>query len=403
MAGTRYDIFLTVAARGEVLSSEVQKITGIERDMQFNQDVQILIVNKLIERSGSMLKFPQNSEDAKLLFDVLSFALMYDINYNNYISSPMMIFLEQTYNQNFFTFSSVQQSPEAKTLNISILKKNGFLLMYEESPLRAKIIQNSFLDLILKLNNRVPEKENKKIKPLSVENILMEEMMRKQMVAKFGSMNTPTEVKYITEDDPTKDIQLNLTPLQQEMKKILAEKNPESLNTTFKDNFEKASKYMREQVAKGRPLSIELFMEYHKLLMNDPEIGGIFRTEQVQIGGNPYFKICPYKKIEQTLKKLIEKYQKDSAKFKGLPDVIKFGAFLHNELQHTHPFVDGNSRLTRLVLEHFFNQNRLPNYEIPPAYISRYTQYTKGARNRDDNKLFNLLKEIFLFQLKKSK
>ena len=126
MAGTRYDIFLTVAARGEVLSSEVQKITGIERDMQFNQDVQILIVNKLIERSGSMLKFPQNSEDANLLFDVLSFALMYDINYNNYISSPMMIFLEQTYNQNFFTFSSVQQSPEEKTLNISILTKNRY-------------------------------------------------------------------------------------------------------------------------------------------------------------------------------------------------------------------------------------------------------------------------------------
>lgn len=401
MAGTRYDIFLTVAARGEVPASEVQKITEIERDIQFNQDVQILVVNKLIERNGNMLKFVQNSDDAKLLFDVLSFALMYDINYNNYISSPMMIFLEQTYNQNYFTFSSVQQPDEAKLKNISILKKNGFLLIYKEAPFSAKIIQNSFLDTIIKLNNRILEKENKKFRPVAVENLLMEEMMKKQMIAKFGAMNNPTELKYITEDDPSRGITLNLTPLQKEMKKILAEKNPESLNTTFKDNFEKASSYMKEQVAKGRPLSVELFVEYHKLLMNDPAIGGIFRTEPVQIGGNPYFKICPHKQIEKNLKKLIEKYTKDSAKFKGLPDVIKFGAYLHNELQHTHPFVDGNSRLTRIVLEHFFNQNRLPNYEIPPAYISRYTQYTKGSKKREDDKLFNLFKEIFLYQLRK--
>ncbi len=399
MPGTRYDIFLTVAAKGEVSTSEVQQITEITRDIQFNQDVQILFANNLIEKSGKTLKFPQNSENAQLLLDVLSFALMHDINYNNYITSPMMVFLEQTYNQNFFTFSSVQQPEETKTKNISILRKNGFLLTYQESPFTAKIIQNSFLDLILKLNNRVPEKENKKFKPVAVDPILMEEGMKQQMASKFGTVSKYTEVKYITEDDPSRDIMLNLTPLQKEMKKTIEEKDPETLNTTFKENFEKASRYMRTQANQGRPLSIELLLEYHKLLMNDPEIGGILRTEPVQVTGNPYFKICPHKKIEQTLKKLIEKYNK--AKFKGLPQVIEFGAFLHNELQHTHPFVDGNSRLTRLVLEHFFNQNKLPNYEIPPAYISKYTQYTKGARNRDDKKLFNLFKEIFLFQLRK--
>ena len=119
--------------------------------------------------------------------------------------------------------------------------------------------------------------------------------------------------------------------------------------------------------------------------------------ENAKKGGNPNFKICDHRRIRQALDNLIDKYNKDKKKFKGLPDVIKFGAFLHNEVQHIHPFVDGNSRLTRLVLEHFCYQNRLPNYEIPMAYISRYTQLTKGAKKRDDNKLFELLKEIFLF------
>lgn len=403
MPGSRYDIFLMTAAKGEANAGDVQAKVGIDRDIQFNQDVQILSVNKLIERgAGNVLRFPSQSENAQLLFDVLSFALTYNINYNNYISSPMLMFLEQTYNQNFFTFSSVQQSDDLKTANISILKHNGFLLIYQESPFRAKIIKNSFLDLILQLNNRVVEKENKKLKPVQVEALLMEEMMKRQMSSKFGGkpLKEITDIKYITEDVPERGIFLGLSPVQLEIKKILEEKNPESLNTSFKESFEKARSLMKSKVAAGVPISVDLIIEYHKVLMDDPEIGGVLRTVPVKVAGNPNFKICDHRKIRQTLDKLIEKYNKERTRFKGLPDTIKFGAFLHNELQHTHPFVDGNSRLTRLVLEHFCSQHRLPNYEVPTAYISRYTQLTKGSKKRDDNKLFELFKEIFLFQLR---
>lgn len=403
MAGSRYDIFLMTAANGSADAKEVQKAVGIDRDIQFNQEVQILMVNKLIDRVGNNLVYPEKSDKAQFLFDILSFALTYDINYNNYISSPMMMFLEQTYNQNSFMYSSVEQADAQKTSNISILKKNGFLLIYDESPFRAKVIKNSFIDLILQLNNRQVLKENKKIKPVQPESIIMEEMMKRQMSSKYGgmmSMNQIHEVKYITEDMPDKGIFLSLSPLQQQIKKTLAEKNPESLNATFQDNFDKARALMKTKVASGTPLSVDLLMEYHKVLMNDPSIGGILRTVPVTVAGNPSFKICDHRKIRQTLDKMIDKYTKDSRKFKGLPDVIKFAAYLHNELQHTHPFVDGNSRLTRLVVEHFCSQNRLPNYSVPTAYISRYTQLTKGARNRDDNKLFELFKEIFLFIIK---
>lgn len=404
MPGTRYDIFLLVAANGEINAEEAQKAVDIDKYIQFPQEVGILVNNKLIERNGNMLKMPEKSDAANLLFDLLSFALTYNINYNNYTSSSMQLFLEETYNQNFFTYSSLQQKDEVKTANLSILKKDGFLLIYQESPFRAKIIKNSFFDLILQLNGRQPAKENKKLKPVSVESLLMEEMMKRQMNSKFGGkiIPEPKEVKYITQDDPVKGVKLSLTDFQQNIKKLLETRNPDSINKTFKDNLAKAQEYMKAQVAKGVPLSVDLIMEYHKILMDDPSIGGILRTEPVKITGNPNFKICDHRRIRQALDNLIDKYNKDKKKFKGLPDVIKFGAFLHNEVQHIHPFVDGNSRLTRLVLEHFCYQNRLPNYEIPMAYISRYTQLTKGAKKRDDNKLFELLKEIFLFQLKNS-
>ncbi len=400
MPVTRYDIFFAVAAQGDSDEKDIKNFLSVHDDMLFAQDVQLLVSDKLLERHGSILKYPANNQNASLLFNVLSFTVTHNINYNSYISSPMLVFLEQTYAQNYFSIADVQQFDDMKRINISILRKDGFLLMMEESPFRAKIIQNSFFDIILKLNRRSVANTDKKRKTMSVEAMLMEEMIKKQMAAKFGSAiaSPKPEIPYYEEDDPVKGVFLHLSREQKAIKAILSLKNQEALNVTFTQNLQKAQELMRRNVSLRKGLSAELIVEYHKVLMDDPEIGGIFRTEQVVVAGNPHFKICPHNKIKDSLNKLLDRYAK--AKFKGLPDVVKFGAYLHNELQHIHPFVDGNSRLTRLVMQHFFSLYNLPDYEIPVPYISRYTALTKGARNRDDNKLFELLKEIFLYMMK---
>ncbi len=399
MAVSKFDVFFAVAAKGQIQESELKQFLNVHDDLMFNQDINFLITDKLLERDGSLLIYPAKNPNAALLFDVLSFTSIYDINYNNYISSPMLIFLEQTYNQNFFRLSDVMQQEEQKRINISVLRKNGFLLIMEESPFRGKVIQNSFLDIILKLHRRAIAPTDKKRKALSVEAMLMEAIMKKQMNAKFGgSMSAPKpEVSYYEVDDPLKGFFLNLSNEQKAIKNILAVHNKEALNLTFSENLQKATVLMRQNVAQKIRVSFDIIVDYHKLLMKDPAIGGVFRTEPVVIAGNPNFKVCPFPKVKEQLHKLIDKYNK--SKFKGLPDVIKFGAYLHNELQHIHPFIDGNSRLTRLVMEHFFYLYGLPGFEIPVAYISRYSAITKGAKKRDDNKLFELLKEVFLYML----
>lgn len=393
---SKFDIFFTVAAKGSMPERELKEFLNVQNDMLFFQELNFLLMDKLLERDGSNLLYNAKNPNATLLFDVLSFTAIYNINYNNYITSPMLLFLEQTYAQNYFSLANLDQTEEQKRINISILRKDGFLLIFEDRPFRAQVIPNSFIDIILKMCGRKVMPTDKRRRKISIEAMLMELMMKKQMSASMIGLNVqPLEIPYYEEDDPVKGVFLGLTPVQKAIKALLSEHNKEALNVEFSENLRKAQERMRQHVARKDMISFEIITEYHSILMNDPTIGGVFRTESVSIAGNPHFKICPHQKIKEQLFKLIDRYRK--AKFRGLPDIIKFGAFLHNELQHIHPFVDGNSRLTRLVMEHFFYLYGLPGFEIPVAYISRYSSITKGAKKRDDNKLFELLKEVFLY------
>jgi len=396
---SKYDVFLAIAANGTIEERDLMQLLGVSDERQFNQDLQFMAGDKLIEKQGTKYVFLKNP-NSEYLSDILSFAITYDINYNNYFASPLLIFLEDTYQQKYFGFAEVKQANEAKIMNISILKKNGFLIALKPNPFVGKIIQNSFLDGILKLNKRTLTPMDKKKKDISVEGLLVEILMKKHLQAKMKTGQDPSdipEIKYLDQDDPGKNFFMGLTREQRAIKNRIAAKNKEAFNVQFMENYKRAENLMAQNVRTRVRLSKEVIIEYHKLLMNDPAVGGKIRTENVQIGGNPYFKTSDFRKIEMFLDKLLQRYQKTS--FRNMPEIVKFGAFLHNELQFTHPFIDGNSRLTRLVMDHFFRENNAPIYEIPVAYISRYSAITKGARNRDDNKLFELLKEIFLYIL----
>jgi fido (protein-threonine AMPylation protein) len=396
---SKYDVFLAIAANLTIEESDLKQLLGVTDERQYNQDLQFLASDKYIEKQGTKYNYLKSTA-SEYLADILSFAITYDINYNNYFASPLLIFLEQTFMQKYFAMQEIQQVDEMKKINISILKKNGFLIAVKPNPFVGKIIQNSFLDGILKINKRSLTPMDKKKKDINVESFLVDKLMKRHLQTKLKTGQDPSdipEIKYLDQDDPSKNFFMGLTREQKAIKNRIAVKNKEAFNVQFMENYKKAENLMAQNVRTRVRLSKEAIVEYHKLLMNDPAVGGKIRTENVQIAGNPYFKTSDYRKIEMFLEKLLSRYQKTT--FKNMPEIVKFGAFLHNELQFTHPFIDGNSRLTRLVMDHFFRENNAPIYEIPVAYISRYSSITKGSRNRDDNKLFELLKEIFLYIL----
>jgi fido (protein-threonine AMPylation protein) len=395
---SRQDIFIAVSSLGPIEELELKKLLGFPDERTFNQDVQILTGDKFIEKQGSKLSYVKNP-NSEMLHDLLSFAITYDINYSNYFTSPMQLFLEQTYLQKYFGFKEVQQVDEMKRINISILKKNGFLIIPNQNPFLGKIIQNSFIEGVMKINKRSIAPMDRKKRDLNIETLLVDKLMKKHLSKTSTASFRPDipELNYYTTDDPQKGIFLSLSKEQQAVKTRIAAINKEQLNIEFMNNYKKAESSMVQNVRNKARLSKDVIIEYHKLLMNDPAIGGIIRKENVYVAGNPHFKLSHFNQIESLLSKFLDRYSRE--RFKNMTEVVKFGAYLHNELQFIHPFVDGNSRLTRLVMDHYFRENNAPIYEIPVAYISRYSSITKGAKKRDDNKLYELLKEIFLYIL----
>jgi Fic family protein len=137
-------------------------------------------------------------------------------------------------------------------------------------------------------------------------------------------------------------------------------------------------------------------------MKHHPDFSGKIRTIEVYIKGNPYFKITPPEKIKEELERLFEKYnefiKKKNPKFE---EIIKFAVYFHNEFQHIHPFIDGNSRTTRLITFHLLQSLDIPILDIPFGLLDEYLNDTKASKNREDTKLYNTLQKIILFNLKK--
>ena len=135
----------------------------------------------------------------------------------------------------------------------------------------------------------------------------------------------------------------------------------------------------------------------HKLYL-----AGSIRTINVFIKGNPNFKITPPEKIKEELEKLFEKYN-EFIKRKNVPleEILEFAVYFHNEFQHIHPFIDGNSRTTRLITFHLLQSLNIPILDIPFGLLDEYLNCTKGSKKRGDDKLYRTLQKIILLNLNK--
>ncbi|GAA6390806.1 Fic family protein [Megasphaera sp.] len=110
----------------------------------------------------------------------------------------------------------------------------------------------------------------------------------------------------------------------------------------FKDAFY----YIIELASQNTPLTEETIKTIHSLvLMNDRENRGKYRNVPVRIVGALHTPPQPYM-IEPAIDKLLRQY----AVWKAEKHTLEAAALLHLEFESIHPFIDGNGRTGRLLL-----------------------------------------------------
>jgi Uncharacterized conserved protein len=111
-------------------------------------------------------------------------------------------------------------------------------------------------------------------------------------------------------------------------------------------NHNKAYKYVKECIEAGKPLDESRIKDIHAILMENIMISGIYRNVDVYISGARHTPPSPneaYRQVKNFYADLTYKTEMNS---------IELAAWTHAEFVKIHPFVDGNGRTSRLIMNY---------------------------------------------------
>ncbi len=140
---------------------------------------------------------------------------------------------------------------------------------------------------------------------------------------------------------------------------------------SFKDEMESFShkKVFMEMISSRKPLTLHLLKRWHKdlFLHSKPSIAGRFRKNNVRIAG---FKAPHYLDVDILMHQFIAWYNES----KKTMHPIELASMTHLKFVKIHPFMDGNGRIARMLLNYVLHKNNYPMTNI--KYSKREEYYT---------------------------
>ena len=138
-------------------------------------------------------------------------------------------------------------------------------------------------------------------------------------------------------------------------------------------NHNRAFDYVKKCISDRKPLDENTVKDIHTLLMDNILTGGIYRTVEVRISGAKHKPPVPNEMYGQ-IKNFYAEMQ-----YKNTENAIELAAWTHAEFVKIHPFVDGNGRTSRIIMNYqlmaagflpvsIAKENRLEYFEVLETY-----------------------------------
>ncbi|PCI73258.1 cell filamentation protein Fic [Candidatus Dependentiae bacterium] len=125
------------------------------------------------------------------------------------------------------------------------------------------------------------------------------------------------------------------------------------------------------------------YIFYHRI---DVKHAGIYRSVQAYITGSKHALPLP-KEISQLMSLFIQKYKNQEE------HPVITAARIHKDFVYIHPFIDGNGRVARLLMNLILLQHGYTIALIPPIIRSEYIQALENGRE-DDSSFVILIAEM---------
>ncbi len=179
--------------------------------------------------------------------------------------------------------------------------------------------------------------------------------------------------------------------------KIVLEDGLTIAGKPLKDHYEASGHSeaydMIYDLAKKKTISEKNILEIHRLFYYriDKENAGKYRKVPVVITGTDYVPPAP-SKVPGLMKNMIKKIPK----MEKTLHPVKFAATLHRELVDIHPFVDGNGRTARLLMNLALFQSGHVITIIPPVLRNDYITLVKKSQtgNKDATGFTNFISSM---------
>lgn len=157
-------------------------------------------------------------------------------------------------------------------------------------------------------------------------------------------------------------------------------------------NHKIAIDFIRDIVSKNTEITQKTIRDIHSIILHgiDSKNAGVWRTDRVRISGSRH--ICPNPvKIPKLMDELFEYYEANKDR---LHPVI-LSATMHEKLVTIHPFIDGNGRTARLLMNMILLKHGYPITVISSENQARADYYrtleTAQISQNGDNTEFVLL------------
>ena len=124
-------------------------------------------------------------------------------------------------------------------------------------------------------------------------------------------------------------------------------------------NHQNAYRYVKKCIENREPLSEKIVKDLHAILMDHIFTGGIYRNIDVYISGAQHTPPSPDEMYRQ-----IKNFYADLSWKGNELNPIELAAWSHAEFVRIHPFMDGNGRTSRLIMNYQLMANGFPAVSI---------------------------------------
>jgi Fic family protein len=164
-------------------------------------------------------------------------------------------------------------------------------------------------------------------------------------------------------------------------------------NKTLKEHFEAINhkagiEYLYEFVGKKKKFCEETILQVHKIILKniDEVEAGSYRNNNVMIIGAIHLPPSAVK-LPRLMNEFVEWYYGNES---SMP-VPEFAARVHHKLVWIHPFIDGNGRTARLVMNLILLQKGYPPAVILNVDRKKYYKFLKEADSNNDTNYLNFI------------